>query len=40
MVLATSEEASVKDRILEHCADHGICIKDSEGLFNCAAGLS
>lgn len=36
MLLATSEEASVKDRILKHCADHGICTKDSEGLFNCA----
>ena len=40
MLLATSEEASAMDRILEHFADHGICTKDSEGLFNCAAGLS
>ena len=37
MLLATSEEASsVMDRILKHFADHGICTKDSEGLFNCA----
>jgi len=36
MLLATSEGASVKDQILKQCADHGICIKDSEELFNCA----